>query len=1214
MPIELYFGNRLEHLVEKLSDHLFAENRSLETVFEAPVVIVPNRNLAKWIQLTLARRESIFMNVDFRFLEAGLWAMIAALDRNGNKPEPLDSEKLKVILLYVLQHIDPTAGDLKPIVHYLSGAQGDDPARQAARIWQLTEKLTHLFQEYEYHRSGMIEMWNAGKTASSEMEKCQRYLYLKVNDLLSSYNEKTGKSIVSMMQYAQTVLGGPEPLPVPDADGKRVHFFGLSQISEFHLKLIGRLAPYYTLFIYALNPSREFWEDIKTPGEKKWIKKINVDSFQIQPEEIERGELLDDVDQPLLSAWGKPGRESVRMLCSLTHYDFNTCFSPDAPSPEVLRTLQNNILNLSDQKAEEQDRSLQITACPSIHREVETVYNSILYNLERDATLRLTDIAVLVPDMSPYKPVFDSVFNRHPRSISYNLVDANAEMESAYGQGVMAILKLARGRFSRKEVFELMMNPCFMSRWGIETDQVRIWASWADKLGIFHSFDKEDRTRRGYAQNDHYTWKQGLQRLRLGRLMTLPDTESGPSRFRHFKDLVPFGDIHTADADLVDSFCLMVEALFESVSQLSSIRRNGARWKQTFLTLCDRLLEIPDSLRGESAIKRSLIQAFDCLSIHDSLTDDLGRDSDTAPFDLALLTEFIKSHLGTISGGIGDYLTSGVTISALQPMRPIPFSIVYVLGMEEGNFPGRADTSSLDLRLIKRKIGDINTPERNCYLFLEILLAVRDKLYISYVSRDLQKDRLIQPCSVVNQLRRYVEQDILPDGKNFIITHIPLKGSSARYLDERERNRVSDVMVNFALSDRISRLRSDGNWDRFTKDASPENLKGVERFNPELSFTKKNTEDTSHQVKKITVTQLKKFLEDPVHQSIRYHLGMYDEEAAIEELALSEDEPFFSEFPVDYRLKTQPVELWVETRCNATKKREEDDDETADDLFDRVYDSFSRKSQVPDGAFSVPDRDELKGYVSKSLDALAPIADMIKGARERYRAVIIGEQGNEVFDATETLPLKRFAPVTVTVQAESTTGETIACEVEISGELPWLWKDEAGMWHVLVLTGSKAASVTPNRYALSPVLFCMLCLSGSDSSAWFEASAVTLHVLFKDKIQEWTFQLTKETSRDYLTGLVSDFLARTVSQWLPFETVTDLLPKSMKSFEDIDFIQTFQLELEGAYLETRDPMTLLLKPGLPAKAFDTAEKRLSPFLPMFSQIRQWLADSSIAEK
>ena len=118
-------------------------------------------------------------------------------------------------------------------------------------------------------------------------------------------------------------------------------------------------------------------------------------------------------------------------------------------------------------------------------------------------------------------------------------------------------------------------------------------------------------------------------------------------------------------------------------------------------------------------------------------------------------------------------------------MRPIPFRIVYVLGMEEGKFPGRADLSSLDLRLARRRIGDVSLPERNRYLFLEMLLSVREKLYISYVARDLQKDRIQQPCSVINQLKRYVELEILPQDRPFQIVEVPLAGSSSPLCESR---------------------------------------------------------------------------------------------------------------------------------------------------------------------------------------------------------------------------------------------------------------------------------------------------------------------------------------------------------------------------------------------------------------------------------------------
>ncbi len=203
-----------------------------------------------------------------------------------------------------------------------------------------------------------------------------------------------------------------------------------------------------------MNPSQEFWEDIKTPREKRWIQRKNVKTLAIQTAEQDQGELFQQADNALLAAWGKPGRENVRLLCQLTDYDFNACFTTPKQAGGILQRIQNDILTLSSSEQEAkrlgQDRSLQIVACPSIYREVETVYNSILFNLEQDDTLQLTDIAILVPDISAYKPVFDSVFNRRPRQLAYNLVDSHADIESIYGKAVLAILKLATGQIFQK--------------------------------------------------------------------------------------------------------------------------------------------------------------------------------------------------------------------------------------------------------------------------------------------------------------------------------------------------------------------------------------------------------------------------------------------------------------------------------------------------------------------------------------------------------------------------------------------------------------------------------------------------------------------------------------------------------------------------------------------------------------------------------------------
>ncbi len=189
---------------------------------------------------------------------------------------------------------------------------------------------------------------------------------------------------------------------------------------------------------------------------------------------------------------------------------------------------------------------------------------------------------------------------------------------------------------------------------------------------------------------------------------------------------------------------------------------------------------------------------------------------------------------------------------------------------------------------------------------------MREKLYISYVARDLQKDRLQQPCSVINQLKRYVELEILSDGQPFQVSEVPLAGSSDRYLDPDAISAWSDVLVNDSLTDRVAYYRIHRLWEAFKHQASTDDLERVARFDPDLSFDIMAPDAEDRQVEKITLRQLKKFLEHPVRQKIQRHLGLYDEEETIEDVVLREDEPFFSEFPLDYRLKMDPIKLWMD--------------------------------------------------------------------------------------------------------------------------------------------------------------------------------------------------------------------------------------------------------------------------------------------------------------
>ena len=1127
MAVELFFSNQLEYLAEKLARIVFEDHRRADNPFLPLKIIVPNNNLAKWLTLMLARRESIVMNVDFQFLETGLWEMIAALGTSPQPAEMLGKTKARLLILFVLTQIKKDDPDLTPVVGYLFKPNGQKHPDYSIRLWQLSERLARLFQEYEYHRTDMVREWLNGRLESDDLARCEQRIYLAMIEARNAAAVTADGPMLSLMEYADRVLptvikteGGPD-------DPDRIHFFGLSQVSAFHLAVIDRLKPFYDIQIYALNPSREFWEDTRTPAEKRWVKR-NKPGLSIRNEETHAGELFETQDHPLLAAWGKPGRESVRLLCQLTDYTFNAGFSPIDKIDSVLKQVQNDILTLGTHIPSarlNQDHSLQIFGCPGVHREVETVYQNILLNLSQDDHLQLTDIAVLVPDITVYKPVFDLVFNRLPRHLFYNLIDSRADIESVYGQAILGLLSLATERFSRKTVFELILNPCLLHKWRIGPDDARIWAKWAESLNIFHSFERPDSAADNAPESGCYTWKQGLQRLRLARIFSSNAAEQTDAI--HFKNLVPFADTDTGDTDLMEKFCLVVETLANVVDTLRMSSAPAARWRTSLVDISQELLSIPPDYRGEMTVRQGLFRALDDLTFFDRLHPAEGSSN----LDATVISEYLRFNFGAISGGSGDYLTGGVTVSELQPMRPIPFKIIYVLGMEEGTFPGRVESSMLDLRLKKRRIGDISLPERNRYLFLETLLAAREKLYLSFVSRDLQKDRVLQPCNVVNQLKRYLEEKVLPAEKSFQMGTVPLKGSSPRYLEPGAITSWSDVRVNYDLADRVACYRAAGLWPRARKRIGKSGYQQVAHLDPDLSISAGTIIAGNRADDQIQLWRLKRFLLQPLDESVQRHLGLFEEQMGLEDFVQIEDEPFFSDYPMDWRLKFLPLHHWLDTVF--TRSDPADDQRSLDRIFDHFYSDYHRQSATPEGLYATVDKASLWKQVSDIETVTAPLVNQMRSADESLAAIVIGAPGDPA-GTINCSNIVRVDPITISVSGQDPVGG----HVRLHGQLRWLWREEETGWHVLVPTGIKSIGKKVSKYMLEPVLFYLLCLAGESTRDWIGKQPLTIHLATEKKLYGFTFQVNKDEAIKYLSHLTAEYLDRQNHFWLPFETIT----------------------------------------------------------------------------
>ena len=754
MTIELYYSNQLSVLFECLNINLQSSYKYFKDPFQPDNIIVLNSHTRKWLQLNLAAKNGVVANIDFPFLEGFLWELLKQLDPNPMQADSLNKEKLRIVLYELF--LTMTHSDLDVFEKYLKKTSSEK--MQWARTWMLAEKIASLLMEYEYQRPDMIDAWLDNKfylpDEFREIEKAQRFLYLFLLHPKTGLLQKREKPLLSLYLYSKKIFSGSLK---KIENAKPIHLFAISQVSVFHQLLLSKLKDHFDFHIYAFNPCREFWDDIKTFSEDR-KKRNHKKTLEILPSDLERGGLIENEnDHYLLKNWGKTGREYIKLMSSLVDYNFFSGFISSDITVEketVLQRVNRHILNRTDGAGEiklEQDKSLQIFKAPSINREVQTVYHNILNNLKEDPALKLHEIVVLVPNMDTYRTSIISVFEGSSLPLKYGITDNTAIADSIWAKGLLSIIEIAKGMVTREEVFSYLSNPCAMCKFDYQEAHLKKWEYWVSKLSIFNHVNENDKLKSGFSESLFFTWKQGLQRIRMGRIFSA-NHQNADQGYPYF---IP--EYLNGDEEDTDKFILIIEKLSKIIEELKLLHSTKG-WIALISKISKEFLKIPDEIKEENRYISGLIKQIESLNDFESAALEL---NDKPHLNLDMIYEILVSALAVSDSVKGGFLNGGVVVSELQPMRPFPFKITYVLGLGGGEFPGRDVTFPLDLRQFKRKIGDISNSDRNRYLFLENFLSTKNKLYLSWVSRNLIKDEDLVSSSIILQLKRYLETEIV---------------------------------------------------------------------------------------------------------------------------------------------------------------------------------------------------------------------------------------------------------------------------------------------------------------------------------------------------------------------------------------------------------------------------------------------------------------------
>ncbi len=883
-------GNRSELLADAVFEWL---RRSPLAPLEEEVFLVQSNGMAEWLKMALATRSGVCAATRVELPGRFLWRAYRQVLGADAVPaqSPLDKLPLTWRVMQCLPGVLARPG-FEPLAGYLRG--GD-----MARRFQLAQRLADLFDQYQVYRSDWLEAWADGHgvlpaadaagrpaNAAQPLPADQRWQAALWRELLAPLSPQQRAATRPQLQrrfLAALDAGDAGDTPMGSAPpvARRVVLFGMTHVPMQTLQALAALSRHSQVVLAVPNPCRFHWADI--------IEGRDLLRTQRQRHPLRAGLDLAAVSldamhahaHPLLAAWGRQGRDFVRQLDAFDDalvaqqrfHGVKVDLFDEGPGETLLQQVQariRDLVPLAEHAAHEvtsgadpADRSIVFHIAHSAQREVEILHDQLLALLAQAGpgeALNPRDIVVMVPDIATFAPAIRSVFGQYPRSdarfIPFDIADLTERGNQPLLVALEWLLRLPQQRCRLTEVRDLLDVPAVAARFGLGADDLPLLTRWIEGAGIRWGLDVEQRTALGLeACGEQNSWAFGLRRMLLGYA----------SGSIGFQGIEPYDEVGGLEAALVGALANVVEALSAWWAQAST-PATPEEWAGRCRALIDAFMR-PDDERERLTVA----------ALHEALRDWLAA-CETAGFDSPVALPVVREAwlTGIDAPTLGRrFRAGGVTFCTLLPMRAIPFEVVCLLGMNDGDYPRRSPRSDFDLMGLpgQQRPGDRSRRDDDRQLMLEALLSARRVLYVSWAGRSA-RDNSVQPPSVlVSQLRDYLAAgwrgEVLESCIAERTTEHPLQPFSRRYFEGGSEGSTDPALFTHAREWRAAHAPA------LTPVPAPVPALTI-AFEPDANVP-------------LTIAALSRFLKNPVKEFFRVRLDVVFRDA---DDAVEDDEAF----------------------------------------------------------------------------------------------------------------------------------------------------------------------------------------------------------------------------------------------------------------------------------------------------------------------------------
>ncbi|MGY1424643.1 exodeoxyribonuclease V subunit gamma [Lysobacter sp. A289] len=779
----VYRASRLEGLLEALT--YFVDKHPPSQVLAPQTVIAAHPGMKHWLSAELARKRceggasGIAANLDIVLPSA--WLDRLAMELQGESAVALAPYQ-RGGLRWRIHEILPTLDD-EQVRAYLKGSD------QARRRFQLADRLARIYTQYIVYRPDWLDAWAAGKRVPLQEGTGSRE-----HDLLASLWATLRQQIGLPHRgelLAQMRAGLASGRHVMD-EAEPLHVFGVSHLAPSELSVLAAVARRRPVVLYVPDPCREYWLDQRSDREELRQR------VETAPYDHETESLFLQLRHPLLGAWGRMGQhfllalEGLDMQVDIRHWGDKSEATPAAQRlprlQESIRRFDPSLLapvgDLSSQRA---DASLRVHACHTRLRELEVLRDALLKARVDQPDLRPRDIVVMAPDIQAYVPLLPAVFGEpgeHQGPLPYHIADVSISRSHSLLEAFRRLLDFPQSRITAPEVVDLLGVPEIARRFGLADADTGVLVGWLRNSRVAWALDEKFRAGLGVPAIAEHTFAWGMDRMMAGYIMgASADVEDNAVTLPDGKQLAPLAGIHGPQAALLGA----LDGLLVQLARLHEVGRqtlSASEWAKQLEQVFDALFRI-DKCDADARDAETLVRQF-----IRSIAGEPQQSGLDPELEFSVVRELLLERL-TAAPERQRFLMGGVTFCGMVPQRAIPFRVVAVLSLNDGDFPRAGSDGGLDLMTTHRRLGDRDVRSDDRYLFLETVMSARDMLHLSYIGEGVRNGKPRNPAAPLAELLEALENAAGPDSDDstvdrpWLVRH-PLQPFDVRYFDRSD--------------------------------------------------------------------------------------------------------------------------------------------------------------------------------------------------------------------------------------------------------------------------------------------------------------------------------------------------------------------------------------------------------------------------------------------